>query len=75
MEGTERKKIFKKALQMVFPLLLGAFILFWVYRDFNFSRVGEVLTGGMDYGWIAVSLVFGVFANLFRGWQIGRAHV
>ena len=69
MEGTERKKIFKKVLQVVFPLLLGAFILVWVYRDFNFQRVGEVLLGGMDYGWIALSLVFGVFANLFRGWR------
>ena len=69
MEGTERKKIFKKILQVVFPLLLGAFILVWVYRDFNFQRVGEVLLGGMDYGWIALSLVFGVFANLFRGWR------
>ena len=69
MEGTERKKIFKKILQVVFPLLLGAFILFWVYRDFNFQRVGEVLTGGMDYRWMALSLVFGVFANLFRGWR------
>ena len=69
MEGTERKKIFKKVLQVLFPLLLGAFILVWVYRDFNFLRVEEVLTGGMDYGWIAVSLVFGVFANLFRGWR------
>ena len=69
MEGTERKKIFKKVLQVVFPLLLGAFILFWVYRDFNFHRVGEVLWEGMDYGWIVLSLVFGVFANLFRGWR------
>ena len=69
MEGTERKKIFKKVLQVVFPLLLGAFILFWVYRDFNFQRVWEVLTGGMDYRWMALSLVFGVFANLFRGWR------
>ena len=69
MEGTERKKIFKKILQVVFPLLLGAFILVWVYRDFNFQRVGEVLLGGMDYTWIALSLVFGVFANLFRGWR------
>ena len=69
MEGTERKKIFKKILQVVFPLLLGACILVWVYRDFNFQRVGEVLLGGMDYGWIALSLVFGVFANLFRGWR------
>ena len=69
MEGTERKKIFKKVLQVVFPLLLGTFILVWVYRDFNFQRVWEVLTGGMDYRWMALSLVFGVFANLFRGWR------
>ena len=69
MEGTERKKIFKKILQVVFPLLLGTFILVWVYRDFNFQRVWEVLTGGMDYRWMALSLVFGVFANLFRGWR------
>ena len=69
MEGTERKKIFKKLLQVVFPLILGAFILFWVYRDFNFQRVGEVLFGGMNYGWMLLSLVFGVFANLFRGWR------
>ena len=69
MEGTERKKIFKKILQVVFPLLLGAFILIWVYRDFNFQRVGEILVNGMNYGWIALSLVFGVFANLFRGWR------
>jgi len=69
LEGTERKKIFKKFLQVLFPLALGAFILFWVYRDFNFQRVGEVLSGGMNYGWILLSLVFGVFANLFRGWR------
>ena len=69
MEGTERKKIFKKILQVISPLLLGTFILVWVYRDFNFLRVGEVLMNGMDYGWIALSLVFGVFANLFRGWR------
>ena len=69
MEGTERKKIFKKLLQVIFPLLLGAFILFWVYRDFNFQRVGEVLTEGMDYGWMLLSLVFGVLANFFRGWR------
>ena len=69
MEGTERKKIFKKALQIIFPLLLGIFILVWVYRDFNFQRVWEVLVNGVDYRWMFVSLVFGVFANLFRGWR------
>ncbi len=51
------------------PLALGGFILVWVYRDFDFSRVGEVLFGGMDYGWMLLSLVFGVFSHLFRGWR------
>ena len=69
MEGTERKNIFKKLLQVVFPLLLGVFILVYVYQDFNFQRVGEVLWGGMDYIWILLSLFFGVLANLFRGWR------
>ena len=56
-------------MQVVFPLLLGALILFWIYRDFNFHRVWQVLSGGMHYGWMLLSLVFGVFANLFRGWR------
>ena len=54
---------------MVFPLLLGTFVLVWVYRDFNFQRVGDVLMGGMNYMWMLFSLVFGVFATLFRGWR------
>ena len=72
MERTERKKIIKKAVQVVFPLLLGAFVLVWVYRDFNFQRVWEVLCHGMNYGWMLFSLVFGVSACVFRGlrWMV-----
>lgn len=69
MERTDRKKLLNKALQIVFPFLLGVSILFWTYRDFNFERVGDVLHEGVDYSWILLSLVFGVFANLFRGWR------
>ena len=54
---------------MVFPLLLGTLILVWVYRDFNFQRVGEVLFGGMNYAWMLFSLVFGVTAAVFRGYR------
>ena len=69
MEGTNQKKIGNRVLQVVFPFLLGAAILCWTYRDFNFQRVGDVLIGGVDYAWILLSLVFGVTANLFRGWR------
>ena len=69
MEGTKRKKMLKRSLQVVFPLLLGTLILVWVYRDFNFQRVGEVLFGGMNYAWMLFSLVFGVTAAVFRGYR------
>lgn len=72
MEKTDTKKVLKKTLQIVFPLLLGAGILYWTYRDFNFQRVWQVLDGGMNYGWMLFSLVFGVTAQVCRGlrWKL-----
>lgn len=63
------KKIIKKAFKVVFPLALGGFILLWVYKDFDFSRVGEVLEHGMNYWWMLLTLVFGVFSHVLRGWR------
>ncbi|WP_321438400.1 lysylphosphatidylglycerol synthase transmembrane domain-containing protein [uncultured Bacteroides sp.] len=63
------KKIIKKTLQIALPVVLGGFILVWVYRDFDFSRVGHVLLHEMNYWWILVSLIFGVFSHIFRGWR------
>ena len=72
MEESDRKKIVKKFLQIVFPLLLGTFILYWTYRDFNFERVGDVLCGGMNYAWMLFSLLFGITAQVCRGlrWKL-----
>lgn len=69
MKQSNRKKLLNKGLQVIFPLLLGACILLWTYRDFNFRSAWEVLRNEMDYGWMCFSLVFGVLANLFRGWR------
>ena len=63
----------KGAAQTLLPLLLGAAILLWTYHGFDFSHLWSVLRGGVDYGWMAVSLVFGVTAQLFRGWRWGLA--
>lgn len=63
------KKIFKTLLKIVLPLVLGGFILVWVYRDFDFSKVTDVLLHGTNYWWILFSLVFGVFSHIFRGWR------
>ena len=72
MEKTDTKKVVKKCLQIVFPLLLGAGILYWTYRDFNFQRAWQVLDGGMNYGWMLFSLFFGISAQVCRGlrWKL-----
>lgn len=36
------KKLIKKALKLILPLVLGGFILYWVYRDFDFVKATEV---------------------------------
>lgn len=51
------------------PLLLGIVILLWTYHGFDFRSVWAVLDGGMNYWWMLLSLVFGVFSHIFRGWR------
>lgn len=62
-------KIIKKTLKIVLPVLLGCFILYWVYRDFDFERAKELLLHGTDWGWMLFSLFFGVMSHVFRGWR------
>ncbi|ADY36196.1 putative dolichol-P-glucose synthetase [Phocaeicola salanitronis DSM 18170] len=69
MERTDIKKWINKVFQITLPLILGAAILVWTYHGFDFGQVRQVLTEGMDYGWMSFSLVFGVLAHLFRGWR------
>lgn len=60
-------KIIKKILNIVLPIMLGAGILWWMYRDFDFNRIAHTLRYGMNWWWMIFSLVFGVTAQLFRG--------
>ncbi len=51
------------------PLLLGGFIFYWIYRDFDFARAKSTLLYGTRWGWMALSLLFGVLSHLIRGWR------
>jgi uncharacterized protein (TIRG00374 family) len=63
----DKKNIIKKALNIALPLLLGSGILWWMYRNFDFELLKSTLNGGMNWWWMAFSLIFGVTAQLFRG--------
>ena len=41
--------------------------MWWMYRNFDFNLLRSTLNGGMNWWWMAFSLVFGVTAQLFRG--------
>ena len=48
-------KLIKKTLKLILPLVLGGFILFWVYRDFDFAKAGYVLLHGVNWWWMLFS--------------------
>lgn len=65
----ERSKTFNDILKVVFSLLLGGVILYWMYRDFDFKNVSRVLLHEMDWTWMLLSFPFGILAQMFRGWR------
>jgi len=62
----------KKTVNFLVPILLGAAILWWMYRDFNFTELMSMVRSDMNWWWMAFSLVFGVLAQVFRGvrWRL-----
>lgn len=61
------KKIIRSTIKLLLPILLGGVILYWMYRDFDFNRIKDVMLHDMDWTWMILSLPFGITAQLFRG--------
>ena len=62
------KKFINILVKSVVPLLLGAALLYWIYRNFDFVQVLESLKG-MNLWWFWLSCVFGVLSHVIRGWR------
>ena len=56
-------------MKILMPLLLGAAILYWMYRGEDWQQIWHVMTGEMDWTWMLLSFPFGIMAQLFRGWR------
>ena len=63
------KTILINAAKIIFPIMLGGAILYWMYRGEDFSRIRQVMTEEMDWTWMLLSFPFGILAQLFRGWR------
>ena len=65
----EMKTLLTNTAKIIFPILLGGAILYWMYRGEDFSRLEHVLTEEMDWTWMLLSFPFGILAQMFRGWR------
>ena len=63
------KKTSSDILKILFSLILGGAILYWMYRGFDFARLGDVMLHQMDWTWMLLSLPFGILAQALRGWR------
>ena len=65
----ETNAIAIKAAKIIFPILLGGAILYWMYSGEDFGRFMHVMTDEMDWTWMLLSFPFGILAQMFRGWR------
>ena len=56
-------------LKILMPLVLGATILYWMYRGEDWQQIRHVMTDEMDWTWMVLSFPFGILAQIFRGWR------
>ena len=64
-----RMKLRNIILKVLMPLVLGAGILYWMYRGEDWQTIMHVMTSEMDWTWMLLSFPFGILAQMFRGWR------
>ena len=58
-------------LKIALPLVLGGLLLWYIYKDIEFGQIARVLNSDIRYGYLLLSLVFGLGANMLRGLRWG----
>jgi uncharacterized protein (TIRG00374 family) len=61
------RKFLTNLLKTLLPLLLGGGILYWMYRGFNWREISLALEHDVNWGWMVLSLPFGILAQVLRG--------
>ncbi|MBP5258209.1 MAG: flippase-like domain-containing protein [Prevotella sp.] len=65
----DKHKLSHNIINVALPLVLGGGILYWMYRNFDFSTLMMVVTREMDWTWMLLSFPFGILAQMFRAWR------
>ena len=65
------RPIINKTVKIILPLLLGILLLWFLYREQDFGKMMNVIRQGVRYDIILFSLIFGLSANVVRGFRCG----
>ena len=65
------RKIVNQTVKIVLPLLLGGLLFWYLYREQDFGAMMDVIRGGVRYDILLFSLLFGLAANVTRGFRWG----
>ena len=60
------KRILNIIVKVLFPLLFAGGILWWMYRQVAWADIQQALESDMRWGWMILSLPFGVLAQVLR---------
>lgn len=66
------KKAIATSLRIILPFALGAAILYWMYRGSSWREISDMLLHRMTWGWMLLSLFFGILPQALRGlrWRL-----
>ncbi len=65
---SKKNSILNFAIKIVLPIVLGFLILYFLFRNTNFTQLWEIIKDA-NYGILAFSLIFGFIANFIRGYR------
>lgn len=63
------KRLLKVILHVGLPFVLGAGILWWMYRGTDWSDFNALVFHEMNWGWMLLSLLFGIVPQIARAWR------
>lgn len=63
------KSFLKIVIQTALPFVLGLGILWWMYRGTDWSDFFACVVHDMKWGWMLLSLAFGILPQMARAWR------
>lgn len=73
--GVNVNKILKKIAKILLPLFIAGALLYWMYRDFDFTEAKRIFLHEMNFWWLLASLIPITLSHVMRGlrWLITLA--